>query len=74
MDIKAGSGAFMPTREQSAELGRAIAEVSEGAGLPCAALLTDMDQVLGRTAGNALEVREAIDVLRDGRASRGWSR
>jgi thymidine phosphorylase len=66
MDIKAGSGAFMPTREQSAELGRAIAEVSEGAGLPCAALLTDMDQVLGRTAGNALEVREAIDVLRDG--------
>ena len=66
MDIKAGSGAFMPTREQSAELGRAIAEVSEGAGLPCTALLTDMDQVLGRTAGNALEVREAIDVLRDG--------
>jgi thymidine phosphorylase len=66
MDIKAGSGAFMPTREASAELGRAIAEVSEGAGLPCAALLTDMDQVLGRTAGNALEVREAIEVLRDG--------
>ncbi len=66
MDIKAGSGAFMPTREASAELGRAIAEVSEGAGLPCAALLTDMDQVLGRTAGNALEVREALDVLRDG--------
>ena len=66
MDIKAGSGAFMPSREQSAALGRAIAEVSEGAGLPCAALLTDMDQVLGRSAGNALEVREAIDVLRDG--------
>src|SRR6478609_4953444 len=66
MDIKAGSGAFMPTREASAELGRAIAEVSEGAGLPCAAMLTDMDQVLGRSAGNALEVREAIDVLRDG--------
>jgi len=67
MDIKAGSGAFMPSREQSAALGRSIAEVSEGAGLPCAALLTDMDQVLGRSAGNALEVREAIDVLRDGR-------
>ncbi len=66
MDIKAGSGAFMPTREASAELGRAIAEVSEGAGLPCTALLTDMDQVLGRTAGNALEVRESLDVLRDG--------
>jgi thymidine phosphorylase len=66
MDVKAGSGAFMPSRAQSAELGRAIAEVAEGAGLPCTALLTDMDQVLGRTAGNALEVREAIDVLRDG--------
>ena len=66
MDIKAGSGAFMPTREASAELGRAIAEVSKGAGLPCTALLTDMDQVLGRTAGNALEVRESLDVLRDG--------
>jgi thymidine phosphorylase len=66
MDIKAGSGAFMPTRDASAELGRAIAEVSEGAGLPCTALLTDMDQVLGRTAGNALEVRESLDVLRDG--------
>ena len=66
MDVKAGSGAFMPTREQSEELGRVIAEVSAGAGLPCAALLTDMDQVLGRTAGNALEVREALDVLRDG--------
>jgi thymidine phosphorylase len=66
MDIKAGSGAFMPTRDASAELGRAIAEVSEGAGLPCTALLTDMDQVLGRTAGNALEVRESLEVLRDG--------
>jgi thymidine phosphorylase len=66
MDIKAGSGAFMPTREASEELGRAIATVSEGAGVPCAALLTDMDQVLGHTAGNAVEVREAIDVLRDG--------
>jgi thymidine phosphorylase len=70
MDIKAGSGAFMPTREASAELGRAIAEVSEGAGLPCTALLTDMDQVLGRTAGNALEVRESLDLLRDGTGER----
>jgi thymidine phosphorylase len=66
MDIKAGSGAFMPTREDSEALGRAIATVSEGAGVPCAALLTDMDQVLGHTAGNAVEVREAIEILRDG--------
>jgi thymidine phosphorylase len=64
MDVKTGSGAFMPTREQSAALARALVETAEGNGLPCAALLTDMDQVLGRTAGNALEVRESIAVLR----------
>ncbi len=67
MDVKTGSGAFMPERERAAELGRAIAEVAQGAGLRCTTLITDMDQVLGRTAGNALEVREALDVLRDGR-------
>ena len=66
MDVKTGVGAFMPERERARELARAIVEVAEGAGLRCTALLTDMDQVLGRTAGNALEVREALDVLRDG--------
>ncbi|HYM57827.1 MAG TPA: thymidine phosphorylase [Solirubrobacteraceae bacterium] len=66
MDVKAGSGAFMPERQHARELARAIVEVAEGSGLPCAALLTDMNQVLGRTAGNAVEVREAIDVLREG--------
>jgi len=66
MDVKTGSGAFMEERERAAELGRSIVEVAVGAGLPCTALLTDMDQVLGRTAGNALEVREALEVLRDG--------
>jgi thymidine phosphorylase len=63
MDVKAGSGAFMPTREQSAELARAIVTVARGNGLACEALLTDMDQVLGRTAGNAVEVREALGAL-----------
>jgi thymidine phosphorylase len=63
MDVKAGSGAFMPTREQSAELARAIVTVARGNGLACEALLTDMNQVLGRTAGNAVEVREALGVL-----------
>jgi thymidine phosphorylase len=63
MDVKAGSGAFLPERERSAELARAIVGVARGAGLACEALLTDMDQVLGRTAGNAVEVREAIGVL-----------
>jgi thymidine phosphorylase len=69
MDVKAGSGAFMPTREQSAELARSIVAVARGNGLACEALLTDMDQVLGRTAGNAVEVREALGVLTHPRAA-----
>jgi thymidine phosphorylase len=64
LDVKAGSGAFLPSFEQSRELARTLVEVANGAGLRCSALLTDMNQCLGRTAGNALEVREAIDVLR----------
>ena len=48
MDVKAGSGAFLPERERSAELARAIVAVARGNGLACEALLTDMDQVLGR--------------------------
>jgi thymidine phosphorylase len=63
MDVKVGSGAFLPDREQAEELARAIVEVATGNGLPTAALLTDMDRVLGRTAGNAVEVRESIDHL-----------
>jgi thymidine phosphorylase len=63
LDVKAGSGAFLPSYDQSRELARTLVEVATGAGLRCSALLTDMNQCLGRTAGNALEVREAIDVL-----------
>jgi thymidine phosphorylase len=63
MDVKVGSGAFMPDREATRELARRIVEVARGNGLPTVALLTDMDTVLGRTAGNALEVRESIDHL-----------
>ena len=63
MDVKVGSGAFLPDREQAEELARTIVEVATGNGLATAALLTDMDRVLGRTAGNAVEVRESIDHL-----------
>ncbi len=63
MDVKAGSGAFLPTLDATWDLATALVEVADGAGLRCSALLTDMNQCLGRTAGNALEVREAIDVL-----------
>jgi thymidine phosphorylase len=63
MDVKFGSGAFMAAREDADELARALVETAGGAGLPTVALLTDMDEVLGTTAGNAVEVREAIDYL-----------
>jgi thymidine phosphorylase len=63
MDVKVGSGAFLPDPESARELARAIVDVARGNGLPTAALLTDMNQVLGRTAGNAVEVRESIDHL-----------
>jgi thymidine phosphorylase len=63
MDVKVGSGAFMDTMNDARELAAAIVETARGNALPCRALVTDMDRVLGRTAGNALEVREAIDAL-----------
>jgi thymidine phosphorylase len=66
MDVKVGSGAFMPTLEGARELAQAIVEVAQGNGLPTSALLTDMDRVLGRTAGNAVEVREAVSGLTGG--------
>ena len=63
MDVKVGSGAFMPTLEKARELAASIAGVGRGAGLATTALLTAMDQPLAPCAGNAIEVRCAIDVL-----------
>jgi thymidine phosphorylase len=63
MDVKVGSGAFLPSPAAARELAAGLVEVANGAGLRCSALLTDMNQCLGRSAGNALEVREAIDFL-----------
>ncbi|ACA87812.1 thymidine phosphorylase [Shewanella woodyi] len=63
MDVKVGSGAFMPTYEASEELARSITAVANGAGTKTTALLTDMNQVLASCAGNAVEVKEAIDFL-----------
>jgi len=63
MDVKTGSGAFMAALDDARDLADAIAETANRAGLPTVALVTDMNQVLGRTAGNALEVREAIGFL-----------
>ncbi len=63
MDVKVGSGAFMPTLEKSRELARSIVEVGNGAGMTTTALLTEMNESLAPSAGNALEVRCAIDYL-----------
>jgi thymidine phosphorylase len=63
MDVKAGSGAFMPTYAESEELAKSIVHVANGAGCKTTALLTNMDQVLASTAGNAVEVREAVQYL-----------
>ena len=68
MDVKVGSGAVMPELPRALELAHSLVGVATAAGLPIRALVTDMGQVLGRTAGNALEVREAMDVL-SGRAA-----
>ena len=64
MDVKTGSGAFMPSHERAEALARSIVGVAHGAGLPTTALLTEMGQCLGHTAGNAVEVREAIAMLK----------
>lgn len=63
MDVKFGNGAFMAERERARELAQSIVTVANGAGLPTRAVLTDMSQVLGWTAGNAVEVQEAADYL-----------
>ena len=63
MDVKVGSGAFMPTFEAYEELAKSIVAVANGAGCRTSALLTDMNQVLASSAGNAVEVREAVRYL-----------
>ncbi len=63
LDVKVGSGAFTPTLEQARVLARSLVDVAQGAGLPARALITDMGQVLGTTAGNALELQETLDYL-----------
>ncbi len=63
IDVKFGSGAFAAQYEMAKELAKSLVDVASGAGLPTTALLTDMNEVLGRTAGNAIETREAIDYL-----------
>ena len=64
LDVKCGSGAFMKTPEDARELARGLTRIGRLAGRKCAAVITDMDQPLGNMVGNALEVKEAISVLK----------
>jgi thymidine phosphorylase len=63
MDVKVGSGAFMPTFEKSVDLAGSIVQVGNGAGTRTSAILTGMNESLSPSAGNALEVRVAMDYL-----------
>ena len=66
LDVKVGSGAFMKNIDQARELARTMVELGHDAGVDTRALLTDMSTPLGLTAGNALEVRESVEVLAGG--------
>ena len=66
LDVKTGSGAFMKTESDAASLAELLVETGQRMGKRVVALVTDMDQPLGRAAGNALEVIESLDVLGGG--------
>lgn len=65
IDVKTGSGAFMKNREQAKKLAKTLVQVAKKMGLPCRAVLTDMSQPLGYSVGNALEIMESIEVLKN---------
>ena len=64
MDLKCGNGAFMDNLDSARELAHSIVNVANGAGTKTSAVLTDMNQVLGRHVGNALEMLEAVEYLK----------
>jgi len=65
LDVKTGNGAFFKSQDDACELARALIAISRTFGLPATALLTSMDQPLGKTIGNWLETREAIETLQN---------
>ncbi|HEX2025033.1 MAG TPA: thymidine phosphorylase [Actinomycetota bacterium] len=70
LDVKAGSGAFMKTPEEAGTLADACVRLAAGWGRRCLAMVTDMSQPLGEAVGNALDIVEAVDVLRGDRPGR----
>ncbi|WP_404304678.1 thymidine phosphorylase [Neorhodopirellula lusitana] len=65
MDVKVGTGGFMPTLDEAESLATRIVQVAEKSGLPTTAVLSDMDQPLGEAVGNAIEVNETIAILQN---------
>lgn len=63
LDIKCGTGAFMKTRRQASELAHKLMEIAKGYEIKVVSLITDMNQPLGRFAGNALEIQECLDIM-----------
>ena len=66
LDVKTGSGAFMVDFNDARELAKTMVELGENSGMKTVALITSMETVLGKTAGNALEVSESLEVLEGG--------
>ena len=66
LDVKVGSGAFLPEIDRARRLAETMVGLGQAHGVRTVALITDMDTPLGRTAGNGLEVTEAVEVLRGG--------
>jgi pyrimidine-nucleoside phosphorylase len=73
LDVKHGSGAFLPELERGLVLARTMIDIGTDAGVPVVALMTAMDRPLGDACGNALEVRECLDMLRGGGPVDTWT-
>ncbi|GAY73211.1 pyrimidine-nucleoside phosphorylase [Lentilactobacillus kosonis] len=65
IDVKTGAGAFMKTLDDSRNLAKALVGIGKGVGMQCMAMITDMNQPLGNAVGNALEIKESIELLKN---------